>query len=329
MRVSARIRRAGRARRRRGRADRVRPDDPKDGGDGVTTLVRRDATDLTHYTPAKGLQRVAVYEAAEKHYARAKDVTKLEQAIRAKLEAQAAFVAWWDTYAEKNKGAAQKRSNRSARALTAGQDGFPDSTTIHRWRRKLAAADAFERTYTQALERARRLCESTTGPHVEQNSGEHEWYTPRDYIEAARAVMGEIDCDPASSASANAIVQATQFYTHDDNGLAQPWQGRVWMNPPYAHLLVDQFCERLAAHVSTGRVTEAVVLVNNATETRWFARLAAVASAICFPLGRVRFWSPGKDTAAPLQGQAVVYVGGHVTPFLREFGAFGLVVTVA
>ena len=141
--------------------------------------------------------------------------------------------------------------------------------------------------------------------------------------------MGGIDCDPASSEAANAVVQATQFYTRDDNGLAQPWQGRVWMNPPYAHLLVDQFCERLAAHVSAGTVTEAVVLVNNATETRWFARLAAVSAAICFPLGRVRFWSPDKDTAAPLQGQAIVYVGGNVTPFLREFGAFGLVVTVA
>ena len=179
------------------------------------------------------------------------------------------------------------------------------------------------------LSKALAVCEATAAAHVAQNSGEHEWYTPRDYIEAARAVMGGIDCDPASSASANAIVQATQFYTRDDDGLAQPWRGRVWMNPPYAHLLVDQFCERLAAHVSTGTVTEAVVLVNNATETRWFARLAAVAAAICFPLGRVRFWSPGHDTAAPLQGQAVVYVGAHVTSFLREFGAFGLVVTVA
>ena len=298
----------------------------------MTALVPASgSTDLAHYDPDKGVKTIRGLEAVEKHYAKAKDVTKLEQAIRAKLEAQAAFVYWWDTQTTKDKGGRpQKTGNRSVTSfLRPGEDGLPDRMTISRWRRKLNDPATFERTCTQALERARRLCEATATVHVAQNSGAHEWYTPRDYIEAARAVMGGIDCDPASSVSANAIVQATQFYTRDDDGLVQPWQGRVWMNPPYQQPLVDQFCERLAAHVSTGTVTEAVVLVNNATETRWFARLAAVASVICFPLGRVRFWSPGHDTATPLQGQAVVYVGAHVTPFLREFGAFGLVVTVA
>lgn len=167
--------------------------------------------------------------------------------------------------------------------------------------------------------------EILTKPHVSQNSGNNEWYTPAAYVEAAHRVMGGIDLDPASSEIANQTVKASTIYTAADNGLEQEWPVcRIWMNPPYAQPLISQFCERLAVAVEAG--AEAIVLVNNATETAWFQRLGDVCAAICFPRSRIRFLDPLGNPGAPLQGQAIVYCGPHVAAFVQEFGQYGLAV---
>lgn len=160
--------------------------------------------------------------------------------------------------------------------------------------------------------------------HVSQNSGENEWYTPSEYIEAARRVMGEIDLDPASCEVANRTVKARQIFTKDDSGLEKIWRANaLWMNPPYAADLVRQFAQRFAQYVSCGHVKEGIVLVNNATETRWFLEMVTVCTAVVFPTGRVRFLDPSGMPGAPLQGQAILYAGSRPDAFLREFCAFG------
>jgi phage N-6-adenine-methyltransferase len=171
------------------------------------------------------------------------------------------------------------------------------------------------------------LLKTIHGAHVAANEGDNEWYTPREYIKAAVAVMGAIDLDPASSEQANTIISAAVFFAEADDGLAQGWAGRVWLNPPYARPLVDRFCERLAEHHAAGDVPQACALVNNATETAWFQGLAGAASAMCFPRGRVKFWHPRKESV-PLQGQAVVYLGPRAAEFRAEFAQFGFTVTL-
>jgi hypothetical protein len=165
-----------------------------------------------------------------------------------------------------------------------------------------------------------------TKPHVSNNSGENEWYTPSIYIEAARNAMGSIDLDPASSTSANEVVKAKKIYTSENSGLDKKWTGNIWLNPPYAQPLMSQFAEKTIAEFDD--FTQAIVLVNNATETKWFHLLASKAAAICFPLARVKFWHPSGRVAAPLQGQAILYFGENKESFLSEFKAFGFIVSL-
>jgi len=167
-------------------------------------------------------------------------------------------------------------------------------------------------------------------PHVSHNSGENEWYTPKDFIVAAREVMGSIDCDPASSDVANKLVNATTYYTKETDGLSKNWPGNVWMNPPYAQPLINKFSEKITEQVRDGITEQACVLVNNATETEWFQRMLCDAAAVCFLKGRVKFLDPsGKATGAPLQGQAILYFGERENTFCSVFTKHGTVMVHA
>ena len=131
---------------------------------------------------------------------------------------------------------------------------------------------------------------------VEKFTGEYEWNTPPEILEVAREVLGEFDLDPASNPIAQKVVRARRYFTKEDDGLAQPWSGRVWINPPYAQGLIDPFVAKLLEHVKGGEVTEAILLVDNRTDTRWFQLAARAAPRICFTCGRVRFVRPAGET---------------------------------
>lgn len=131
---------------------------------------------------------------------------------------------------------------------------------------------------------------------INQDSGQTEWYTPSPIIEAARAVMGGIDLDPASSPAANETVGAAEFFTVAADGLSRPWHGRVWLNPPFSDNA--RFIPKLVREYQAGRVTEACVITFASLDTEW-ARLL-MAYPRWYPVGRVAF-VPGHETRAARQ----------------------------
>lgn len=150
-----------------------------------------------------------------------------------------------------------------------------------------------------------------------------EWYTPDEIIRTASHVMGRIDTDPASCELAQTVVQAATYYTRHDSGLAQPWHGSVWLNPPYSAPQV--WIDRLFAEMAAGRCQQAIVLVNNATETAWFQRLLAEAKLVCFPARRIAFWRHDHKDVGARQGQALFYFGPKADAFYSAFSATGAV----
>jgi phage N-6-adenine-methyltransferase len=162
--------------------------------------------------------------------------------------------------------------------------------------------------------------------HRTNFTGNDEWFTPGKYVELAREVLGEIDLDPASHAIAQETVRAAQFFTAADDGLKQEWHGRIFLNPPYSKPLIGQFVDKLIAEFLSGNVREAIMVVNNSSDTRWFHAALCVARRVCFTKGRISFISPGGGGCSPVQGQALHYFGPNVERFEAVFSAHGAVV---
>lgn len=212
-------------------------------------------------------------------------------------------------------GIDKKLSSHAQKVADIPEEEF--EVIVDDWRNTLQEAN--ERVTTNILAAADKVHN-----HRAQGTGENEWYTPVRYIEMARKVMGEINLDPASSEIANAVVCADAFYTKEDDGLAKPWSGNVWLNPPYAQPHIADFANKAIAE--SNNLNQAIILTHNYTDTAWFQVLAKACDSICFTKGRIAFESPEGKRAAPTQGQAFFYIGPKVHSFKNIFQEIGFIV---
>ena len=145
--------------------------------------------------------------------------------------------------------------------------------------------------------RARRLS-------VHYSSATAEWPTPQDLFDDLSRSYGGFTLDPCATQE-NA--KCARFFTKEDDGLTQPWTGKVFMNPPYGReigLWVKKAWEESL------KGTLVVCLLPARVDTRWWHDYAK-RGHVHFLRGRLKFG--GALSSAPFPS-AIVTFGKFFTP---------------
>lgn len=128
------------------------------------------------------------------------------------------------------------------------------------------------------------------------------WATPQDFFDALDAEF-HFTLD-ACAVKGNAKCEA--YYTPEQDGLDQPWTGRVWCNPPYGRN-VGQWVKK--AHDTASGGGFVVMLLPARTDTRWFHDYIYGKTEVRFIKGRLKFGSC--QNAAPFPSMVVIFGGEH------------------
>lgn len=161
------------------------------------------------------------------------------------------------------------------------------------------------------------------------SSGNTEWYTPKQFTDAARDVLGTIDLDPASNAEAQKWIKADEYYSSEkkQDGLKLKWYGNIWLNPPYknegGNVVSSLWGERLIREYRSGDVKSAILLITSVVDRVWFQKFWQF--PIFFYPGRIKFQGPEGSTASmqPVDGNAFIYFGCDYLKFKHVFAQFG------
>lgn len=181
---------------------------------------------------------------------------------------------------------------------------------------------------------------------INQTSGEVEYYTPPEILDAVRSVFGGvIDLDPASSDAADKIVKARCYMTVNENSINMSWGAdSVFLNFPFGrpepacvsgcdkkhvHHNYDlhgnsAWVNKLCAEFKAANFEEACCLCYAATSEKWFKPL--LAHPQCFLYGRTNYLLPdGTVKKGVTKGSVVTYLGPNINKFAQSFKHLGAV----
>lgn len=298
----------------------------------MNDLVVNRMKGIAKFKPQEAKNAIADAEMIVERAARLREWAQLSEAVQFIMDVQEEIVGWWQqrVTVRQSPGRSGNKSSADRGAISVADAEKQTGIThqqISKWAARLKDKLAYSVALYGAAWKKAMAVKGQTDQRGASGTGENEWYTPDEYLDAARAVLGEIDLDPASSDAAQEKVQATKYFTKETNGLTRDWEGRVWLNPPYAQPFIAEFVSKMVAERRAGRVTAAIMLTHNYTDTAWFHEAAGLADAICFTRGRVKFYDASGAIAAPTQGQAFTYFGDDIAAFATAFAGVGFVVT--
>jgi hypothetical protein len=122
------------------------------------------------------------------------------------------------------------------------------------------------------------------GGHQSAESDAEVWLTPPGILDA----LGRFDLDPCAAPEPRPWTTADRHYSKADNGLEKPWEGRVFLNPPYGPPRVARpWLERMVAH----GIGTALIFARTETEA-FHAFVWQAATAVLFLKGRLFFCRP-------------------------------------
>lgn len=160
---------------------------------------------------------------------------------------------------------------------------------------------------------------SAIGGHQSARMLNDEWLTPPEIVQA----LGPFDLDPCAPV-VRPWPTAAQHFTIEDDGLSQPWKGRVWLNPPYS-TQARAWLRKLAEH------GDGIALTFARTETSWFVEtIWEKADALLFIAGRIYFHRVDGTRAAANSGAPSVLAayGRQNVAALYASGISGYIVPI-
>jgi hypothetical protein len=188
--------------------------------------------------------------------------------------------------------------------------------------------------------------------HIGLSNATDQWFTPPEILDRVRQVFdGQIHLDPCGSAESNKTVQASRYFTLEDQGVDQFWglgdgmtqitAPNVFCNPPSGKYQGDNtrykgrsnasaFFDRCVTGWGMEEIYEFIYLGYSIEQLQTLQNFPGFPPGVvvCVPKKRIRFVDQSGNRNSPTHGNFILYGGVHDDLFYRAFQDVGMILSL-